>query len=44
MQDLAKKNAIPVVGVTETMPANLTVNQWLTKEVTATSDALAKSK
>lgn len=44
MQDLAKKNAIPVVGVTETMPTNLTVNQWLTNEVVATSAALAKSK
>lgn len=44
MQDLAKKNNIPVVGVTETMPANVTINQWLTQELNTTISALAKSK
>lgn len=42
MQDLARKNNIPVVGVTETMPAKVTVNQWLTNEVQATNLALGK--
>jgi zinc/manganese transport system substrate-binding protein len=42
MQDLAKKNNIPVVGVTETMPANTTINKWLTSEVENTNQALAK--
>jgi len=42
MQDLARKNNIPVVGVTETMPANVTINQWLTGEVNATASALGK--
>lgn len=42
MQDLAKKNNIPVVGVTETMPANTSINKWLTSEVENTNQALAK--
>lgn len=42
MQDLAKNNNIPVVGVTETMPANTTINKWLITEVQNTNDALAK--
>lgn len=42
MQDLAKKNNIQVVGVTETMPANTTINKWLTSEVENTNQALAK--
>ncbi|MDQ5920367.1 MAG: zinc/manganese transport system substrate-binding protein [Pseudomonadota bacterium] len=42
MQDLAKKYNIPVVGVTETMPANTTINKWLTTEVQNTNHALAK--
>lgn len=44
MQDLARQNGIPVVGVTETMPANVTINQWLNNELTATAAALAKSR
>lgn len=44
MQNLAKQNNIPVVGVTETMPEKLTINQWLTNEINATNMALAKSK
>ncbi len=42
MQDLARKNNIAIVGVTETMPQNTTVNQWLTNEITATAQALAQ--
>lgn len=42
MQNLATENGIAIVGVTETMPQNVTVNQWLTNEITATSKALAK--
>ncbi len=37
---LAKDNKIPVVGVTETMPQNNTVNQWLWDEINATEKAL----
>ena len=44
MQDLAKQNTIPVVGVTETMPNNQTINNWLMSEIRATDAALAKSK
>lgn len=44
MQNLAEKNAIPIVGVTETMPNNLTINAWLLGEISATNNALAKSK
>lgn len=43
MQNLARKNNIPVVGVTETMPANITVNQWLINEVNNTLNALKKA-
>ncbi len=42
MQNLAKKNGIAVVGVTETMPQSISVNQWLTNEINATAQALAK--
>ncbi|RTK96885.1 MAG: cation ABC transporter substrate-binding protein [Neisseriaceae bacterium] len=42
MQNLAKENGIAVVGVTETMPQDISVNQWLTNEINATSQALAK--
>lgn len=44
MQTLAQQNNIPVVGVTETMPGKLTINQWLTNEINATTAALAKRK
>ncbi len=44
MQNLAEKNAIPIVGVTETMPNNLKINNWLLNEISATNTALAKSK
>ena len=43
MQDLARKNDIAVVGVSETMPANTTINKWLNQEINATNAALAKS-
>lgn len=42
MQNLAKENGIAVVGVTEMMPQNISVNQWLTNEINATAQALAK--
>lgn len=44
MQNLAEKNAIPIVGVTETMPNNVTINAWLLNEISATNKALVKSK
>ena len=43
MQDLAKKNSIPIVGITETMPANITVNQWLLSQIKDTATALDKN-
>ena len=42
MQDLARKNGVSVVGVSETMPANTTINKWLNQEISATDAALAK--
>lgn len=44
MKTLAKKNQVQVVGVTETMPINTKINQWLTNEVNATVKALSASK
>ena len=44
MQNLAKQNGIKVVGVTETMPPNMTINAWLLSGIRATNSALAKSK
>lgn len=44
MQNLAEKNAIPIVGVTETMPNNMKINNWLLNEISATNTALVKSK
>lgn len=40
MMALAKTGAIPVVAVTETMPAGVTYQQWLTEEVDAVAKAL----
>lgn len=37
---LAKKNNIPSVGVTETIPQNTKINQWLLNELTQTATAL----
>jgi zinc/manganese transport system substrate-binding protein len=37
---LAKAGSIPVVAVTETMPASVTYQQWLTDEVDAVAKAL----
>lgn len=42
MQNLAIKNNIPVVGVTETIPLNTSINKWLNDEVSATITALDK--
>ena len=41
MQNLAKMQHIAVVGVTETMPTNLSINQWLTQEIMASAAAAA---
>jgi zinc/manganese transport system substrate-binding protein len=41
MQELAKQQKIQVVGVSETMPNQLTVNHWLRNEIQATTKALA---
>lgn len=39
--DLARTNNVPVVGVTETMPANETIQSWFGKEIAAVEAALA---
>ena len=44
MQNLAVQNSIPIVGVTETMPQNMTIKTWLLSGIRATNSALAKSK
>jgi zinc/manganese transport system substrate-binding protein len=41
---LANTNHIPVVGVTETMPPQVTINQWLMNEINQTEEALKLSK
>lgn len=40
MQTLARKNGVAVVGVSETMPQNTTINAWLLAEINATAHAL----
>lgn len=42
MKDLATRNNIRIVGVTETMPNNMKINTWLMNEVNATDKALGK--
>lgn len=42
--DKAKANSIQVIGVTETMPMNKTIIQWLISELTEVQAALEKSK
>jgi zinc/manganese transport system substrate-binding protein len=44
MKSLAKTNKIPVVGVTETMPTNITINKWLENQVDTTANSLSKSQ
>ena len=44
MQNLAVQNSIQIVGVTETMPQNMTVNAWLLSGIRTTNSSLAKSK
>lgn len=41
---LAKKNNIPVVGVTETMPLQTKINPWLVEEISRTENALQSSQ
>ena len=40
MKDLATKNNIPIIGVTETMPDNMLINSWLKTEINKTMLAL----
>lgn len=40
MQKLARSNSIKVVGVSETMPKDTTINKWLSSEISATATAL----
>lgn len=37
---VAKKNNIPVVGITETMPQNISINNWLMNQLNQTEKAL----
>ena len=41
MQNLAKANNVPVVGVSETEPPNSTYQDWMMKQLEATEQALA---
>ena len=41
LSDLAKANGIPVVGVTETMPAGTTFQDWMKSELDAVDKALS---
>ena len=43
LEDLAKQNNIPVVPVTETMPANDTYQSWMIAEISAVQVALAQA-
>jgi zinc/manganese transport system substrate-binding protein len=43
MKELAQKNHIPIVGVTETMPLNMSINAWLKQEVFLTTTTLKNS-
>lgn len=40
---LARQNHIPIVGISETMPPHLKVNQWLLNNISATKSALQNS-
>jgi zinc/manganese transport system substrate-binding protein len=42
LRDVAKKSKIPVVGVTETMPANTSFQDWLLGELDALDKALSE--
>ncbi|MBP9742539.1 MAG: zinc ABC transporter substrate-binding protein [Burkholderiales bacterium] len=41
--ELARQNHIPIVGISETMPSHLKVNQWLLNNISATKSALQNS-
>lgn len=41
MKALAQKNSIPIVGVTETMPNNISIMVWLNQELNDTEKALS---
>lgn len=40
---IAKKNNIPVVGISETMPPNVSINTWLMNQLNQTEQALQMS-
>jgi zinc/manganese transport system substrate-binding protein len=44
LRDIAGKSKVPVVGVTETMPANLSFQDWVLGELDAIDNALSGSK
>src|SRR6185437_1178427 len=41
---IAKRNNIPVVGISETMPQNVSINTWLFNQLNQTEQALQMSK
>lgn len=41
MRDIAKRSKVPVIGVTETMPANVKFQDWLVGELDALDKALS---
>lgn len=44
MQDLAHQAQIPVIGISETLPKNISINNWLALELAATTAALAVNR
>lgn len=44
MQNLAQKNHIPLIGISETIPPNTLINAWLINEAVLTNNALGKCK
>jgi zinc/manganese transport system substrate-binding protein len=43
MRDIASRAKVPVIGVTETMPANVKFQDWLLGELDALDKALSGS-
>ena len=41
MRDIASKAKVPVIGVTETMPANISFQDWVLGELDAVDKALS---
>ena len=40
IKDTAEKNHVPVIGVTETQPPDVTYHQWMQQQLQALEDAL----